>query len=101
MVIKCLVIGGPTGIGKTSLSIQLARWFKEKLSRNVEIVSCDSVQFYRGLDIGSGKVEETVRLDIPHHLIDCQDVAMAAISPFSAVKFSQLAESCIKVSIIE
>ena len=59
-----VVIVGPTGSGKSSLGITLAERFSG------EIVNCDSVQVYRGLDIGSAKVPPTERRGIPHHLLD-------------------------------
>lgn len=62
------VIVGPTGVGKTKLSIELAK----KL--NAEIVNADSMQVYRGLDIGTAKVKEDEKEGIPHHLFDIVDV---------------------------
>ena len=59
-----LVLVGPTAVGKTDLSIQLARRF------NMEIVSADSMQVYIGMDIGTAKVSPEIRYEIPHHLID-------------------------------
>ncbi|PIR86182.1 tRNA (adenosine(37)-N6)-dimethylallyltransferase MiaA, partial [Candidatus Kaiserbacteria bacterium CG10_big_fil_rev_8_21_14_0_10_44_10] len=61
---KILVIVGPTASGKTSLSIELAKQF------NGEVVSADSRQVYRGLDIGSAKVTKEEMDGVPHHLID-------------------------------
>ncbi len=61
---KVLVIAGPTAIGKTAFSLEVAARYAG------EIVSGDSVQVYRGLDIGSGKVTEDMKGDIVHHLID-------------------------------
>ena len=58
------VIVGPTGIGKTKLSIALAKKY------HTEIISGDSVQVYKGLDIGSGKVKDNEKEGIKHHLID-------------------------------
>ena len=58
------VIVGPTGIGKTKLSIALAKKYQ------TEIISGDSVQVYKGLDIGSGKVKDNEKEGIRHHLID-------------------------------
>ena len=58
----CIV--GPTGAGKSSLALRLARAF------NAEIVNCDSLQLYRGFDIGSAKTPVAERLDVPHHLLD-------------------------------
>jgi len=65
---KVLVIAGPTGVGKTKLSLLLAARL------NGEIVSADSVQLYRHLDIGSNKLPATQRTAIPHHCIDCADL---------------------------
>lgn len=64
---KVVVIVGPTASGKTSLSIQIAKEF------NGEIVSADSRQVYKGLDIGSGKVTEEEMDGVPHHLLDVAD----------------------------
>ncbi|MDZ7331517.1 MAG: tRNA (adenosine(37)-N6)-dimethylallyltransferase MiaA [candidate division KSB1 bacterium] len=62
---KVLIIVGPTGVGKTSLSLELAeRW------RNAEIISADSRQVYRYLDIGTAKPTPQQRAKIPHHFID-------------------------------
>lgn len=62
-----IVIVGPTGIGKTKLSIALAKQYK------TEIISGDSVQVYRELNIGSAKVTKQEMKEIPHHLIDLYD----------------------------
>jgi tRNA dimethylallyltransferase len=62
-----LVILGPTASGKSLLGLALAK----KLDG--EIISCDSVQLYRGFDVGSAKTPESERRDIPHHLIDVLD----------------------------
>ncbi len=62
-----LILAGPTAVGKTSVSIELAK------AMNGECISADSVQVYRGLDIGSAKVTEAERQGIPHHLIDVID----------------------------
>jgi tRNA dimethylallyltransferase len=64
---KVLVIVGPTASGKTSLSIQLAKKF------NGEVISADSRQVYKGLDIGTGKVTKNEMGGIPHHLLDVAD----------------------------
>lgn len=65
---KLLVIVGPTAVGKTALSIKLA----QKL--NGEIISGDSMQVYKHLDIGTAKVTEEERASIPHYLIDCREL---------------------------
>ena len=64
---KILVIVGQTASGKTSLSIELAQKF------NGEVISADSRQVYRGLDLGTGKVTGNEMKGIPHHLLDVED----------------------------
>lgn len=64
---KIIVIVGPTASGKTSLSIDLSKRF------NGEIISADSRQVYRGLDLGSGKVTKEEMSGITHHLLDVAD----------------------------
>ena len=63
-----IVIVGPTGVGKTKLSIELAKRV------NGEIINADSMQVYKGLDIGTAKVSDDEKEDIPHHLFDIVDV---------------------------
>lgn len=64
---KLIVILGPTASGKTDLSIKLAKQF------DGEVVSADSRQIYRGLDIGSAKITQEKMQDIPHYLLDVAD----------------------------
>lgn len=61
---KVLILAGPTGSGKTALSLPLA------MKLNGEIISADSVQVVQGLDIGSDKIRVRQRKNIPHHMID-------------------------------
>ena len=61
---RAIVIAGPTGVGKTKISINLAK----KL--NAEIISADSAQIYKGLDVGTAKITEYEKEGIKHHLID-------------------------------
>ncbi|KAK4781633.1 hypothetical protein SAY86_015735 [Trapa natans] len=61
---KVIVISGPTGAGKSRLALELAKRL------NGEIISADSVQVYRGLDVGSAKPSVSSRKEVPHHLID-------------------------------
>lgn len=65
---RVLLLSGPTCVGKTALSLLIA----SKL--NGEIVSADSMQVYRGMDIGTAKVTLQERSQVPHHLIDIRDV---------------------------
>lgn len=64
------VIVGPTAGGKTDLSLLVAEMLAEQTGRAPEIISADSVQIFRGLDIGSAKPTLPERRGIPHHLID-------------------------------
>jgi tRNA dimethylallyltransferase len=59
-----IVVVGPTGSGKSALGLRLARMFSG------EIVNCDSLQLYRGFDIGSAKTPAAERMGVPHHLLD-------------------------------
>ena len=61
---KIIFLVGPTAVGKTGLSIQLARGI------NAEIISCDSMQIYKGIDIMTQKPTLTQRKKVPHHLVD-------------------------------
>lgn len=63
-----LAVVGPTGVGKTKLSIELAKKYQ------AEIISCDSMQIYKKMDIGTAKVTEEEKKGIKHHLIDIKDV---------------------------
>ena len=65
---KIIVITGPTAVGKTKLSIELAKKY------DGEIINADAVQVYKGLDIGSAKVTEEEKENIPHHLFDIKEV---------------------------
>jgi len=72
-----LAIVGPTGTGKSDLSLALARRWAEA-GRAVEVVNADAMQLYRGMDIGTAKVAPSAREGIPHHLIDVLDVTEEA-----------------------
>ena len=65
---KIIVITGPTGVGKTKLSVSLAKRI------NGEIINADSMQVYRGLDIGTAKITEPEKEMVPHYLFDICDV---------------------------
>ncbi|KAL6042540.1 tRNA isopentenyltransferase 1 [Balamuthia mandrillaris] len=75
---KVMVLAGPTGIGKTGFSMKLAQLL------NAEIISADSMQVYKGFDIGSGKVSAEQRAVVPHHLVD---VVSSLDQTFSAGDF--------------
>lgn len=61
---KIIVIVGPTGVGKTKLSIELAKHY------NGEVINADSMQIYKNLNIGTAKITEEEKENIPHHLFD-------------------------------
>ena len=65
---KIIVIIGPTGVGKTRLSIKLAKYL------NAVIINADSMQVYRGLDIGTAKIKESEKEGIKHYLFDICDI---------------------------
>ena len=67
MIKVIIVIAGPTGVGKTKLSIELAKKY------NAEIINYDSVQIYKGMDIASAKVTKEEAEGIPHHLLDIKE----------------------------
>lgn len=81
-----IIIAGPTAVGKTSISIQLAKVL------NSEIISADSMQIYKYMDIGSAKISREEMQGIPHHLIDFVDPS----EPFSAAEFKKMAEDIIE-----
>ena len=77
---------GPTGSGKTALSLALGERF------GGEIVSCDSVAVYRGMDVGSAKPSLEERARLPHHLIDVADPD----EPFTAGEYSRQARAALR-----
>lgn len=83
---KLVVIAGPTASGKSSLGISLAQEF------HGEIVSADSRQVYRGLDLGSAKVTPEEQAMVPHHLLDVADPAEI----YTVARFQQEASAAIE-----
>ena len=80
-----LFLCGPTAVGKSEIALLLA----ERIGG--EIISVDSMQVYRGLDIGTAKPSSADRARVPHHLIDVVDVA----EPFDAAQFVRLAQKAV------
>src|SRR3989344_683655 len=81
-----IVIVGQTATGKSKLAVRLAKKF------NGEIISADSRQVYRGLDLGTGKISKEEMQDVPHHLLD-------VVNPkkqFTVAEYKKLAEKKIK-----
>ena len=82
---KVLVIACPTAVGKTDLSIKLAK------ELNGEIISTDSMQIYKYMDIGSAKITKEEMCGVPHHMIDVVDPS----TPFSVADYKEMAQKCI------
>jgi tRNA dimethylallyltransferase len=80
-----IAIVGPTASGKSALALRLAQ------EREGEIVSCDSLQVYRGLDIGSAKATPAERAAVPHHMLDVASPQAA----FSAADYARLARAAL------
>jgi tRNA dimethylallyltransferase len=83
---RCIFIAGPTAVGKSEIALRLA----EELGG--EIISADSMQVYRGLDIGTAKPPPAERARVPHHLIDICDLTEA----FDAAQFVRLAQKAVE-----
>ncbi|HJV16445.1 MAG TPA: tRNA (adenosine(37)-N6)-dimethylallyltransferase MiaA, partial [Bacillales bacterium] len=84
---KLLVIIGPTAVGKTKLSIELAHRY------NGEIISGDSMQIYKGMDIGTAKIKEEEMEGIPHHLIDIKEPNESfSVAEFQGLVRAKIAE---------
>lgn len=83
---KILVILGPTASGKSELAVKLAKKF------NGEIISADSRQVYRGLNIGSGKITKKEMQKIPHHLLNVANPKQT----FTVSRYQKLAQKAIK-----
>ncbi len=82
---KLIVLAGPTAVGKTSLSIRLAK------AIGGAIISADSMQVYRGMDIGSAKARPEERAEVPHYLVD----VLEPTEEFHVVRFQELAREAL------
>lgn len=85
-MLPLIAVVGPTGAGKSDLALRIAQ------ERGGEVVNFDSVQMYRGFDIGSAKVPVEERRGIPHHLIDVADPA----DEMTAGEFARLARAVLE-----
>ncbi|MBO4324128.1 MAG: tRNA (adenosine(37)-N6)-dimethylallyltransferase MiaA [Lachnospiraceae bacterium] len=81
-----VILSGPTSVGKTSLSIRLAKRI------GGEIISADSMQVYQFMDIGTAKIRPEEMQGVPHHLIDC----LTPDREFNVTVFKQMAEEAIE-----
>lgn len=84
--IKIIAVTGPTASGKTALAIELAKRL------NGEIISCDSMQIYKGMDIGTAKPTRDELAAVPHHLIDI----LPADAPYSCSDYVKDAERAVE-----
>jgi tRNA dimethylallyltransferase len=82
---RCLFLAGPTAVGKSEIALLLAE------QMGGEIISVDSMQVYRGLDIGTAKPSGAERARVPHHLIDVVGIT----EPFDAAQFVRLASAAV------
>jgi tRNA dimethylallyltransferase len=80
---RLIAVVGPTAAGKSELSLRLAR------ALNGEVINADSMQLYRGMDIGTGKLTPAERAGVPHHLLDILDVT----EPASVAEYQRLARA--------
>ena len=81
-----IILTGPTAVGKTKLSIELAK------AVNGEIISADSMQVYKHMDIGSAKIKKEEMYGVPHHLID----VLEPDEEFHVVRFQEMAKQAIE-----
>ncbi len=82
---KIVVIMGPTASGKSEMALKMAK------ERGGEIVSADSMQLYRGLEIGTAQPSENDRLRVPHHLVGCFPIA----EKIDVYRYCELADAAI------
>ena len=81
-----IILTGPTAVGKTKLSIELAK------AVNGEIISADSMQVYKHMDIGSAKIKKEEMCGVPHHLID----VLEPDEEFHVVRFQEMAKQAME-----
>ena len=86
-----LAVVGPTGTGKSDLGIALAQHLTNS-GRPAEIINTDSMQFYRGMDIGTAKLPEADRGGVPHHLLDFLEITEES----TAANYQELARPLIE-----
>lgn len=87
---KLIAVVGPTGAGKSALAIEIAKHIIAK-GRAAEIINCDSMQFYRGMDVGTAKLALPERQGIAHHLFDFLEITDES----TAAEYQQIARPLI------
>ena len=83
---RIICVVGPTASGKTKLAVQLAKAY------DGEVVSCDSMQIYKHMDIGTAKPTPEEMEGVPHHMIDCVEPG----EDFSVGKYVEVAEPVVQ-----
>jgi len=83
---KLLILLGPTGVGKSTTAVKIAKTF------DGEVISCDSMQVYRGFDVGTDKISTEKREGVAHHLLDIVDSSVQ----FTAADFVKFALSAVQ-----
>lgn len=86
MGLKLAAVVGPTGVGKSRIAVKVAKMM------GAEIISCDSMQVYRGMDIGTAKITSSEMEGVPHHLIDIMDPTQL----FSVTEYQKRARALIE-----
>ena len=81
-----LIIAGPTASGKSDTAVELA------IRMNGEVISADSMQVYRGMDVGSAKITQEEMRGVPHHLIDCAE----PFETWNVVRFQEYAREAVR-----
>ena len=89
---KIITIIGPTATGKSDLAVKVALYIKKTYNTEAEIISTDSRQLYKHLDIGTGKITKEEMHGVPHHMLDIVDPDNSSYSVF---KFGQDAKKII------
>ena len=83
---KIVCVAGPTASGKTRLAVELAKAY------DGEVLSCDSMQIYRGMDVGTAKPTDEEMQEIPHHMIDIAEPD----EDFSVGRYVEMADACVQ-----
>lgn len=90
---KLIAIVGPTGTGKSNLALTVAESLSQR-GQIAEVINCDSMQFYRGMDIGTAKLRPEERRGVEHHLFDWLEVTdestAAAFQPIARAKIQEI-----------
>lgn len=73
-----IAVVGPTAVGKSDLAVEMALRLEERTGRRGEVINADSMQLYRGMDIGTAKLSPQERRGVPHHLLDVWEVSEPA-----------------------